>query len=100
MFEGLQKKWNVDPWRLLLILLTFAIGGSTAGFLAKKVMGLVDIDSGILWTIVYILVVTLLWPISVYTVSILTGQFRFFSTYLRRMAIRMKLMREPSDIKE
>jgi hypothetical protein len=100
MLEKLQKKWNVDPWRLFLILLTFAVGGSLAGFMAKKVMGFIPLDAGILWTILYIVVVTLLWPLSVYSVSILTGQFRFFSSYLKRMAIRMKLMKEPAEVKE
>jgi hypothetical protein len=96
MFEGLRKKWKVSPIRLFLILLTFAIGGSTAGYLAKKVMTLLDVESGILWTILYIVVVTLLWPISVIVISLLTGQFLFFKGYLKRMATRMKIMKENS----
>jgi len=97
MFEGLQQKWKVSPGRLFLILLTFAFGGSLAGFMAKKVMALLAMELGLLWTLIYILIVTLLWPISVILVSIFTGQFLFFKGYLRRMAMRMGLMKEGSE---
>ena len=93
MLDGLRKKWNVSPGRMFLILLTFAFGGSLAGYLAKKVMGMMDLESGILWTILYIIVVTLIWPVSVLAISIITGQFLFFKGYLKRMAVRMKLMK-------
>ncbi|MFC0774355.1 phosphoribosylglycinamide formyltransferase [Terrimonas alba] len=89
MFERLQKKWRVDGLQLVLILCTFAIGGSLTGYSGKKLMNLLPIEQGALWLVVYILVVTLLWPLAVLLVSVPFGQFRFFTNYLRKMGNRM-----------
>ena len=89
MFERLQKKWRVDGLQLVLILCTFAIGGSLTGYSGKKLMNLLPIEQGALWLVVYILVVTLLWPLAVLLVSVPFGQFLFFTNYLRKMGNRM-----------
>ena len=78
MFERLQKKWGVNGLRLTLILLTFAIGGSATGFLGKKIMNALNISQDWLWAIIYIILVTLIWPLAVLLVSIPFGQFKFF----------------------
>ena len=74
---------------MFLILCTFAIGGSLTGWVGKKVMGLLAIEKGVVWVLVYILLVTLLWPIAVLLVSVFFGQFRFFVKYLRKIGRRM-----------
>ncbi len=62
MFERLQKKWKVSGGRLLLILVTFAIGGSLTGYLGKNVMSLLGITQPFAYIPIYIIVVTLIWP--------------------------------------
>jgi formyltetrahydrofolate-dependent phosphoribosylglycinamide formyltransferase len=94
MFERLQKKWKVGATQLLLIICTFAIGGSLTGYIGKKLMNLLSLERGALWLIVYILLVTLLWPLSVLLVSIFFGQYRFFTQYLRKMGQRMKIIKK------
>ncbi|NND94347.1 MAG: hypothetical protein HKN45_05735 [Flavobacteriales bacterium] len=91
MFEKLKKKWGVTPMGLFLVLCTFAIGGSLAGYLAKKVMNVLVIEQDWLYGISYIIIVTLLWPLSVITVSIPFGQFKFFLNYLKKMGSRFGL---------
>lgn len=91
MFNKLKNKWGVSWIRLILILCTFAIGGSLCGYLGRKVMLLLPIDKGVLWWVLYIIIITLLWPLCVLVVSIVTGQFAFFKNYLNKMAIRMRL---------
>jgi hypothetical protein len=93
MFEKLRQKWKVSPLQLALILCTFAIGGSLTGFAAKKVMNLLSIDLDWLWAIIYILLVTIIWPIMVLIISIPFGQFRFFSNYTRKLGEKMGLIR-------
>jgi hypothetical protein len=44
MFKSLQQKWKVSGWRLLLILFTFAIGGSLTGLAGKKLMTVSGIE--------------------------------------------------------
>lgn len=89
MFERLQKKWNVGPGRLVLILITFALGGSATGYAGRKVMPLLNIHNTVMQVVVYILVVTLIWPFAVLLISIFTGQFSFFRSYLAQLGRKL-----------
>ncbi|MBL7723918.1 MAG: hypothetical protein JNK27_07200 [Chitinophagaceae bacterium] len=94
MFEGLQKKWKVNGLQLTLILCTFAIGGSATGFVGKKIMNVLAIGQDWLWAVIYIVLVTLLWPLMVILISIPFGQFRFFSVYIRKLGLKMGVIKE------
>ncbi len=85
MFEGLQKKWKVSGLQLTLILCTFAIGGSVTGFIGKKVMNALNVHQDWLWTIIYIVLITLIWPLAVIIISIPFGQYPFFIKYIRKL---------------
>jgi hypothetical protein len=89
MFERLQKKWKVSGLQLFLILCSFAIAGSMTGFVAKKIMNALSVEQDWLWAIIYIILITLLWPILVLLVGFFFGQFRFFSNYIRKMGEKM-----------
>ena len=93
MFERLQQKWKVSGWQLLFILFTFAIGGSLTGYAGKKIMNVLSIHQDWLWTIVYILLIILLWPLMVLVVSVPFGQFRFFIKYVQKIGARMGITR-------
>ena len=93
MFEKLRKKWKVNVLQLVLILSTFAIGGSLTGFAGKKIMNVLPIEADWLWAIVYIILVTLIWPVMVILVSIPFGQFRFFVNYTRKLGQKMGLIK-------
>ena len=101
MFERLQSKWNVNGTQLFLVLCVFAIGGSATGYFGKIIMTWLSVEKGWLWTITYILIVTLIWPITVLSVSIVFGQFRFFSQYLRRLGNKLRISKNvnpPSQV--
>ncbi len=89
MLDRLRKKWKVNALQLALILCTFAIGGSLTAFIGKKIMNWLAISQDWLWAVVYIILVTVLWPVSVLLVSIFFGQFRFFSAYIKKIGARM-----------
>lgn len=97
MLNKLQNKWKVSFVCQILILCVFAIGGTLSGYLAKLVMNIFQIEARALWLTVYIIVVTFLWPLCVLSVSTFFGQFKFFTNYLKKMAIRMRLMKAPTD---
>lgn len=97
MFEGLRKKWKVGPGQLALILLTFAIGGSLTGWVGKKIMNELSVQQDWLWAIIYIVVITILWPMAVILISIPFGQFSFFRKYLRKMGVKLGIVREKSN---
>jgi formyltetrahydrofolate-dependent phosphoribosylglycinamide formyltransferase len=89
MFQRLQQKWKVNGLQVLLILCTFAIGGSLTGYAGKKLMNLLSIDQRVLWIVIYIIIVTLIWPLAVLLISIPFGQFKFFTGYLKKMGNRI-----------
>jgi len=89
MFDGLQKKWKVTGLQLALILFTFAIGGSVTGYVAKKIMNALSIHQDWLWAVLYILLITIIWPLAVIVVSIPFGQFSFFIRYIRKIGAKM-----------
>ena len=93
MFEKLRQKWKVNALQLTLILFTFAIGGSLTGFVAKKLMYLLKIEADWLWAIVYIILITIIWPMMVLIISVPFGQFKFFSNYTRKLGEKMGLIR-------
>jgi hypothetical protein len=91
MFEKLKNKWKVSGLQLGLIITTFAIGGSLTGYVSKKIMNLLSVQQDWLWAIVYILLITILWPLAVLLVSIPFGQYRFFIRYIHKIASKMGL---------
>lgn len=97
MFERLQKKWRVGGFQLALILITFTIGGSLTGFVGKKIMNLLDVQLDWIWAIIYIVLVTVLWPMMVLIVSILFGQYRFFMNYIRKIGQKIGVVRKKDE---
>ncbi|MCB0696053.1 MAG: hypothetical protein KDC07_01730 [Chitinophagaceae bacterium] len=93
MFDKLKNKWKVNGIQLFLILCTFALGGSLCGYAGRKILALVQIDKGVLYYVLYVLLITLLWPVSVLLISVFLGQFSFFKNYLVRVGRRMKIIK-------
>jgi formyltetrahydrofolate-dependent phosphoribosylglycinamide formyltransferase len=93
MFKQLKQKWKVNGLQLALIICTFAIGGSLTGFTAKKMMNWLAVEHDWLWTIIYILLITIIWPLAVIVISIFFGQFHFFSGYVRRLGEKVGLVK-------
>jgi formyltetrahydrofolate-dependent phosphoribosylglycinamide formyltransferase len=89
MFERLQKKWNVSGFKLAIIIIIFALGGSLTGYVGKKIMNAVFPEKGIVWIVIYVLLITLIWPLAVLLVSIPFGQFPFFKKYISRIGNRL-----------
>jgi hypothetical protein len=89
MLKKLQEKWKVGIGRLVLIITTFALGGSLCGYLGRKLLGFTSMEKGVLWVVAYVLLVTILWPLCVIVISIPLGQFVFFKNYLRKVFARI-----------
>ena len=95
MFNRLQEKWQVSGWRLLVILMVFAIGGSLTGYVGKELMSWLGIQKSIVYIIIYVIVVTIIWPIMVTLVSIPFGQFFFFKKYIAKLRRRVVFGKSP-----
>jgi len=90
MLKKLQQHWGVNGLQVFLILLTFALGGSLCGYTGRKLLGLLDVDKGVIWVVLYIVLVTLLWPLCVLLISIPFGQFSFFKKYVGKLILKIK----------
>jgi len=88
MLKKLQSKWKVSGWRFALILITFTLGGSLCGWLGRKLLLLTGLEKNIGWFILYIILISLLWPICVIVLSIFTGQYMFFKIYIKKIFSR------------
>ena len=85
MFKRLEQHWRVNSVNLALIITTFALGGSACGFSARKLLIWLQLEKGVVWWLLYLLLVFLLWPICVTLISIPLGQFGFFKRYINRI---------------
>lgn len=99
MLKKLQAKWKVNAWNLLLIIATFATGGSLCGFAGRRILLSTQLEKNALWVLLYIIIITVLWPFAVLIVSIPLGQFSFFKNYIWRIRDRILVKRnsEPGE---
>lgn len=89
MFEKLKAHWKVNGINLLLIIATFALGGSLCGYAGRRILLLTNLEKGVVWILLYILLVTILWPACVLLISIPLGQFSFFKKYILKIWAKM-----------
>jgi formyltetrahydrofolate-dependent phosphoribosylglycinamide formyltransferase len=85
MLKKLQQRWKVNGLNLVLIITTFALGGSLCGYAGRKILLLTNLEKDVLWFVLYILLITLLWPLCVLLISFPFGQFAFFKRYLTKV---------------
>jgi hypothetical protein len=93
LFETLKQKWKVSGVQLALILCTFALGGSLTGWTGKKIMNLLPVDDDLLWAVIYIVLLSVIWPLAVVVVSIPLGQYGFFIKYIRKIGAKMGIVK-------
>ncbi len=51
-------------------------------------MNLTGLDKGVLWFVLYIIILTIIWPLCVLIISIPLGQFSFFKKYIAKIFSR------------
>lgn len=88
MLEKLKARWKVNGTNLVLIIATFALGGSLCGWAGRRILLLTGLEKGMAWVVLYILLITLLWPLCVLLISIPLGQFAFFKRYIQKIGSR------------
>jgi hypothetical protein len=90
MFGKLKQKWKVNWLQFTLIFCTFALGGSGCAKLGSWLLSFILTEKSVVYWIIYVPLITLLWPICVLLISIPLGQFKFFSNYLKRIWVKIK----------
>ena len=94
MLKRLKEKWKVGWWQFVLIFTTFALGGSLCARLGSLILNTALDEDSVWYWILYVPLVTILWPLCVILISIPFGQFNFFTNYINNMAIKMGMRKK------
>lgn len=91
-----KKRWNIHSnWQVFIILVVFAVTGSTAAYLSKPVLALFGITkdtvSGWIYYPLYIILIFPVYQVLLVGYGFLFGQFTFFWAFEKKMLRSMKL---------
>jgi manganese efflux pump family protein len=94
--ENFKNRWNITSnWQVFVILVVFAITGSTAAFLSKPILSLFGITktatSAWIYYPLYILLIFPVYQILLVGFGFLFGQHSFFWAFEKKMLRSMKL---------
>lgn len=102
MFERLKKRWNIQSnFQVLIILLVFAITGSTTVYVKKLIYDLIGITSETHLLIripAYIIVILSVYNLLLLIVGAVFGQFRFFWEFEKKFFSRFAPKRRSKPV--
>lgn len=92
----LKQRWNISSnFQLFIILLVFAITGSTSALIAKPILaflGITKASVGVwLYYPLYIIIILPIYKVLLLLIGTLAGQRTFFWNFLKKMLDRMGL---------
>lgn len=93
--NSFKKRWNINSnWQLAIILVVFAVTGSSSALLAKPItnfIGLTKENVGFFYIPFRILLIFPIYQILLVLIGFLLGQFTFFWAFEKKMLQRLKL---------
>lgn len=92
----LKQRWNITSnFQLFIILLVFAITGSTSALIAKPILTFIGIskESVSIWLYypLYIIIILPIYKVLLLLIGTLAGQRNFFWNFIKKMLDRMRL---------
>jgi len=93
--KKLKERWGIESnWQIFVILLVFAITGSSAAKLAEPLTELIGISKeigGFLYWTIRILIIFPIYQVLLVFFGWLFGEHKFFWNFEKKMLRRMKL---------
>ncbi len=91
-----KQHWNITTnWQIFVIILVFAITGSSAAILSKPILQWLGISKEThhiaLYSLLYIIIIFPIYQILLVAIGFLLGQFNFFWAFEKKMLKSMKL---------
>lgn len=91
-----KERWNIKSnWQVFVILVVFAVTGSTAAYLSKPILALFGITkeavSGWIYYPLYIILIFPVYQVLLVSFGFLFGQFTFFWAFEKKMLKSMGL---------
>ncbi|WP_277631610.1 DUF6787 family protein [Avrilella dinanensis] len=93
---GLKQKWGVQSnFQLVIIFIVFAITGSTSAWITRPILAYIGIEKATMNPFIYwplsILLILPVYKILLIIIGTVFGQYKFFSQFVKKMLIRMRL---------
>ena len=98
----MKSKWNLkNTWQLVIILVVFALTGTTVLFLKRPVVAYFNPDgeSNLVFSILYFILILPIYNVILLIYGFIFGQFSFFWSYEKKFFRRM-FRRSESKISE
>lgn len=91
-----RTRWNItSKWQVFVIILVFAITGSTAAMISKPILHWLGITKEThhiaLYLLLYILIIFPVYQVLLVAIGFLFGQFKFFWAFEKKMLRALKL---------
>lgn len=91
-----KERWNIKSnWQVFVIILVFAITGSSAAMISKPILHWLGISKEthhiLLYLLLYILIIFPIYQILLVSLGFLFGQFQFFWAFEKKMLRSLKL---------
>ncbi|WP_308992590.1 DUF6787 family protein [Mariniflexile litorale] len=96
--EKLKERWGIEQnWQIIIILIVFAITGSTASYIGEPILNYLNISSESFGTFGYwvtrIILLFIMYQFMLVFFGWLFGQYRFFWNFEKKMLRRIGLKR-------
>lgn len=94
--SNFKQRWNITSnWQVFVILVVFAVTGSTSALLSKPILEFIGITkdtvSGWLYYPLYIILIFPVYQVLLVSFGFIFGQFKFFWAFEKKMLRSMKL---------
>lgn len=91
-----KERWKITSnWQVFVIILVFAITGSTAAMISKPILYWLGISKEthhiLLYLLLYILIIFPIYQILLVAIGFLLGQFKFFWSFEKKILRCIKL---------
>lgn len=95
--ENFKKRWDIQSnWQVFVIILVFAITGSTAAMISKPILHWLGITKEthhiVLYLLLYILIIFPIYQVLLVAIGFLLGQFKFFWAFEKKLLRALKLV--------
>lgn len=94
--SNFKQRWNITSnWQVFVILVVFAVTGSTSALLSKPILEFIGITkdtvSGWVYYPLYIILIFPVYQVLLVSFGFIFGQFKFFWAFEKKMLRSIKL---------
>lgn len=89
-FKRLQNRWGVSAKRAIIILIVFALTGTTVMFIKEPLLNLLlgDAERNLWYTVIYLIVIFPVYLMFLLLYGYLLGQYEFFKNFVAKSVSR------------